>query len=110
MREGAAWKGGERIQDGEEGRVGVTTGWGGGRNIRGREKEQGREEEGRWVQKREGVQTQSPTPTHLQVLRGWREWGKLGVQAAPDQTVLEAPLKERSLLSQGLPPLHCRDL
>lgn len=44
MRVGATWKGGERIQEGEEGRVGVTTGWGVGRNITGREKEQGREE------------------------------------------------------------------
>ena len=39
MRAGATWKGGERIQEGEEGRVGVTTGWGVGRNITGREKE-----------------------------------------------------------------------
>ena len=45
------------------------------------------------MQKREGMQAQSPTPTHLQALRGRREWGKLGIQAAPDQTVLEAPLK-----------------
>ena len=52
------------------------------------------------MQKREGMQAQSPTPTHLQALRGRREWGKLGIQAAPDQQMPTYP--QHTEREQGL--------
>lgn len=87
---GATWKGRERMQEGEDVRLGVTTGWGGGRNITGRRSRVGRRKVGAEKGGRAGSKPNTHPPAGA---KGAEGMGKLGIQAAPDQTVLEASLK-----------------